>query len=151
LNDDANAVPNEPQQPDDSETSKPPYTRPIAELWDEAYDKLSKTNPGLIGGYENEVQKALKVEQLTPSKGQRHIQMKLSKILTQKIKNKEWMVKFKDRQFAVKDFVEPVASVVEWAKGFIDSAAQVSPQASVAWAGVCLLLPVSQTMMQPIL
>ncbi|PMD45652.1 hypothetical protein L207DRAFT_258385 [Hyaloscypha variabilis F] len=142
LNNDANAVPNEPQQPDDSETSKPPYTRPIAELWDEAYDELSKTNPGLIGGYENELKKALKVEQLTLSKGQRHIQMKkVVEDLTQKIKNKEWMVKFKDCQFAVKDFVEPVASVVEWAKGFIDSAVQVSPQASVAWAGVSLLLP----------
>lgn len=41
--------------------------------------------------------------------------------------------------------VEPVIGVVEWAKDYVGSALEPSPPASIAWAGVCLLLPVGST------
>lgn len=62
---------------------------------------------------------------------------------TDQIASDEWKVSFKGHEFAVKDFVQPVVSIVGWAKEFVTQAVQVSPQASIAWTGVCLLLPVS--------
>jgi hypothetical protein len=69
-------------------------------------------------------------------------------LLDQKIKEVEdgtWKIKFKDHEFVIKDLVEPVIGVVEWAKEYIGSALEPSPPASIAWAGVCLLLPVRAT------
>ena len=67
----------------------------------------------------------------------------LVKIKTEELEDSTWKVGFLGHQFAVKDFVEPVVSVVEWGKEYIGSAIEPSPPASIAWAGVCLLLPVS--------
>jgi hypothetical protein len=57
----------------------------------------------------------------------------------------EWKLKFKDHELAVKDLVEPVVGVVEWAKDYVGTALGPSPYGSLAWAGVCVLLPVSAT------
>jgi hypothetical protein len=67
-------------------------------------------------------------------------------ILDQKIEEIEdakWKVQFKDHEFVVKDLVEPVVAVLAWAQDFVGSALEPSPPGSIAWAGVCLLLPVS--------
>ena len=69
-------------------------------------------------------------------------------LLDQKIKAIEegkWKMKFKDNEFAVMDLVEPVVKVIGWAKEFVGSAIEPLPPGSIAWAGVCLLLPVSAT------
>ena len=57
----------------------------------------------------------------------------------------EWKLKDKDNELPVKDLVEPVIGVLEWAKDFVGSALESSPSGSLAWAGVCLLLPLSKT------
>lgn len=55
-----------------------------------------------------------------------------------------WKLKFGDStEVEVKDIVEPVLKVVDKANDFITNALDGSPQASIAWAGVSLLLPVS--------
>jgi hypothetical protein len=43
----------------------------------------------------------------------------------------------------VRDQVDRVAKVVIAAKDFIASAVSAEPHAALAWAGVCVLLPVS--------
>lgn len=68
------------------------------------------------------------------------------KILLEKkveeLESGQWKIGFQNNQFVVKDFIEPVVGVVSWAREYIGKAAQASPYSSVAWAGVCLLLPV---------
>lgn len=46
-----------------------------------------------------------------------------------------------------KDLVEPVMSVVGWAKDYAGGALEASVYGSIAWAGVCLLLPVGETLL----
>lgn len=44
-------------------------------------------------------------------------------------------------EFILKDQITQAAKLLLWAKDWIGDAVQVSPQASIAWAGVCLVLP----------
>ena len=132
-------------------------SRPIVELWDEAYDELSKKDRSLVADYEvqlsNSLVGAVALAGQAPAiafsrlgKVQRCQQMKV--LLVQKIKELdegEWKLKFKDHELAVKDLVEPVVGVIDWAKDFIGTALEPSPYGSIAWAGVCILLSVSAT------
>jgi hypothetical protein len=124
----------------------------IVELCDEAYDELTKKNKSLVADYEAQLSKSI-VAVVGPSstlfselgKVQRHQQMKV--LLDRRIEEiaaGQWKLKYKDHELAVKDLVEPVMGVLEWAKDFVGSALESSPSGSLAWAGVCLLLPVSK-------
>jgi hypothetical protein len=125
-------------------------SRPIIELWDEAYDDLAKKDKDLVTDYEAELSKTL--VWLVASSGalfsglgkiQRRDQMKA--VLENKIKEIEkdtWKLKFKNHELAVKDLVEPVVGIIDWAKDFVGDALEPSPYGSIAWAGVCVLLPV---------
>lgn len=65
-------------------------------------------------------------------------QMKL--IIDQKIKEADdgtWKLRFKDHELAVKDLIQPIVGVVEWAKDYVGTALETSPASSIAWAGVC--------------
>jgi hypothetical protein len=128
-------------------------SRPIVELWDEAYDELSKKDKSLVADYETQLSKSL-VGAVASSaiafsglgKIQRCQQMNV--LLVQKIQEIDegkWKLKFKDHELVVKDLVEPVVGVIDWAKDFVGTALEPSPYGSIAWAGVCVLLPVSAT------
>ncbi len=45
------------------------------------------------------------------------------------------------RTYVLKDQITQAAKVVEQLKGIIGEAVKVSPQASVAWAGICVVIP----------
>jgi hypothetical protein len=128
-------------------------SRPIVELWDEAYEELTIKDKSLVANYEVQLSKSL-VGAVASSailfsgleKIKRREQMKI--LLAEKIKEideGEWKLKFKDHELAVKDLVEPVVGVIDWAKDFVGNALEPSPYGSIAWAGVCVLLPVSET------
>jgi hypothetical protein len=55
----------------------------------------------------------------------------------------KWTVKLGDRSFAVRDQVDRVVKVVIAVKDFVSAQVSAEPHAAVAWAGVCILLPVS--------
>jgi hypothetical protein len=126
-------------------------SRPISELWDEAYEELYQKDKALVVEYEAQLSKSLvgavasaQASFSRLSKVQKRHQMKA--LLDQKIKEIEdgkWKMKFKDNEFAVMDLVEPVVKIIDWAKEFVGSALEPSPPGSIAWAGVCLMLPVS--------
>ena len=130
-------------------------SQPIVELWDEAYDELSKKDK--LADYEAQLSESLvgavalaghasAIAFPGLGKVQRCQQMKV--LLVQKIKEIDegkWKLKFKDHELVVKDLVEPVVGVIDWAKEFVDTALEPSPYGSIAWAGVCLLLQVSAT------
>jgi hypothetical protein len=139
------------------ESVKKLISRPIVELWDEAYDELSKKDKSLVADYEAQLSESLagavalagQASAIAFSglgKIQRCQQMKV--LLDQKVKEIDegkWKLKFKDHELVVKDLVEPVVSVIDWAKDFVGTALEPSPYGSIAWAGVCVLLPVSVT------
>ncbi|KAH8746502.1 hypothetical protein F5883DRAFT_700464, partial [Diaporthe sp. PMI_573] len=45
-------------------------------------------------------------------------------------------------EFGLKDQISQTAQFIKTVKGLVDEAVKVSPEASLAWAGVCVLLPV---------
>src|SRR5438045_1916667 len=70
----------------------------------------------------------------------------MNALLVQKIKEideGEWKLKFKNHELAVKDLVEPVEGVIDWAKDYVGTALESSSYGSITWAGGCVLLPVS--------
>lgn len=55
-----------------------------------------------------------------------------------------WMLKFgSSTEIDFKDIVEPVLGIIKRANNYITQALSGCPQASIAWAGISLLLPVS--------
>jgi hypothetical protein len=86
--------------------------RPIAELWDEAYQDLALQNMTLIDKYELLLAPGTDFDALDLT--QKRAKMKT--ILEEKIKSIEddaWKLKFKEHEFAIKDAVEPVVGVIE--------------------------------------
>ena len=128
-------------------------SRPIVELWDEAYDELSRKDKSLVADYEALLFKSLAEADGSSAmvlselgKVQRCQEMKvLLKRRIKEIGEGEWKLKYKDHELAVKDLVEPVVGVLDLAQNFVSTALESSPYGSIAWAGVCLLLPVSTT------
>lgn len=55
----------------------------------------------------------------------------------------KWKLNFIGHELVVKSVVRPVVGIIEYAKGYIGEALESSAIGSAAWAGVCLLLPVS--------
>lgn len=128
--------------------------RPISELWDEAFDNLYAKSESLVLEFDAILSKTLAGGIATGhvsvaafsglGKVQRRQQMEI--LLNQKIKDVEegsWKLSFKNHEFLVKDLVKPVVGVIEWAKDYVGSALETSPYGSLAWGGICLLLPVS--------
>ena len=44
-------------------------------------------------------------------------------------------------EFRITDQIAQAAELLEWAKDWIGSAVEASPQASLAWSGICLVMP----------
>jgi hypothetical protein len=135
---------------------------PIAELWNEAWDELKLKDAALVKKYEE------RIENVASRYSQLHAVMsamrtthksattfsglgkldraKVMKLLLmeriEELERGQWKVGFGNNQFAVKDFIKPVVGFIDWSKDYIGKAAEASPYASLAWAGVSLVLPV---------
>jgi hypothetical protein len=117
---------------------------PILELWNEAYEDLRAKQTVLITQYEQELAKTSTVSISDLSKDERCGQM--TAVLKQKleeVEDKRWKRNFMGHDLKVKDLVEPVVGVLDWANDYIATALSSNPYGSLAWAGVGLLLPVS--------
>lgn len=144
-------------------TAEAVVTAPIAELWGEAWEELRRKDAALVADYEEYINDVVLVSAKSlavmstmtvtqPSSrsfsslgaGQRGHTMKvlLEERITE-LDEERWKLKLGENQFAVKDLVEPVVGLINWSKDYIDSAVEASAYASVAWAGVSLMLPVS--------
>ena len=44
-------------------------------------------------------------------------------------------------EFVLEDQIAQAAKLVQWGKALIDEAVKASPEASMAWCGICLILP----------
>lgn len=123
---------------------------PIAELWNHAYELLREKDPKLIQKYETEI--SLHVSTMVGSTvamsglGKVRRQEQMEALIKQKIKEDEdgkWRIPLGDDRIAIRDLAGNVVSIVDWGKEFVGDALESSPYGSIAWAGVCLLLPVS--------
>ncbi|KAF8858160.1 hypothetical protein BDZ45DRAFT_802669 [Acephala macrosclerotiorum] len=122
----------------------------ISELWNEAYESLRTKEEKLVKDYEAilstniETAFGLTSDILSPrARVTRRDQME--RILKRKLaemKENEWRLRFNGLDIAFKDLAEPVLGIVSAADQYVTNALSANPYASIAWAGVSLILPI---------
>jgi hypothetical protein len=123
--------------------------RPIHELWNEAYDALRANEENLVKDYEATTYKNLgtmvsSTVALTGAKlGRENLMAIVLREKMEEVDENTWRLKFCGREVPIRDLAEPVVGIVKWADDYIGNAVSANPYASIAWAGVSLLLPVS--------
>ncbi|RWA09407.1 hypothetical protein EKO27_g5694 [Xylaria grammica] len=135
----------------------------IQSLWGRAYDALREENPQLLEKYEkllsedankaNTHHKSSNDEtsvQVTPLDDVGHDtkrqsqQAQLDAIISkglQRLEETKTTYTIAGREFVLGDQIAQTAEFVLWAKNLISEAVKQSPEASIAWAGVCMILP----------
>ena len=129
---------------------EPSSHEPIAELWNVAYEELKAKEGRLITEYEkclsynvsNVLGATVALSGLTKVQRREQMEMLVKRKVEEDEKGK-WKIPFGDDRIAVRDLAKPVVGIVSWAQEYVGDALQASPYGSLAWAGVCLLLPVS--------
>lgn len=69
-------------------------------------------------------------------------------LVRQKLKKDEvgnWRVTLGNDRIAIRDLAGCVVGIVDWGKEFVGDALKSFSYGSIAWVGVCLLLPVSNS------
>lgn len=140
-------VPSKPITPIGVDTK---IVTPIAELWNQAYEELRDKERKLINNYEKEINSSLSilVGQTVILSGVDKVsrRLQMEELVRRKLaddENGKWAIPLGDDRIAIRDLAGSVASIIDWGKSFVGEALQFSPYGSLAWAGVCLLLPVS--------
>lgn len=120
---------------------------PIRELWNQAYNDLRAKEENLVKDYEAALSGNL--TNVVPSESNigREVQMKMIlETKLEEVKENMWKLHFGASEVPVKDLVlQPVVGIIEWANQYINAAVSANPYASLAWAGVGLLLQVSNS------
>ncbi|KAK1775475.1 ankyrin repeat-containing domain protein [Copromyces sp. CBS 386.78] len=115
-------------------------------LWDRAYDTLRKDNAQLLEEYETLVSREVQSSESRkspepttplPNDSPRLRRLQLDKIIDQGLRRTDGRVAGCVDSSALASTAEFLSSI----KGFITQAVSASPEASVAWAAVCLVLP----------
>ncbi|PWY92996.1 hypothetical protein BO94DRAFT_583239 [Aspergillus sclerotioniger CBS 115572] len=109
-------------------------------LWDEAYAELEKEHPKLVHFYETDL--------LAGASDQSEVdldrQKQLATLVQSKLKTIEAHVGLSlgGSQIVVRDQARKVARMIVGVKDFISAAVSAEPHASLAWAGVLVLIPI---------
>ena len=134
------------------------------DLWDHAYEQLKAQNGQLVGQFEKLLAKSLRVSHASQALAsasffqgsklgspfakvgtlQRHTQM--MSILDEKIKiDEEAVRKFRvgGNEIVTRDQLDKVVKIIAAAKDFVGALVASDPHATLAWTGVCALLPVN--------
>lgn len=131
------------REPDGQSEMPPPSVR---ELWDVAYGRLQDEDTALVSSFEEGLRSDANPG-LTPSGSKvsrREMMEGILKVKMEKINEEVWKLRFGTTEVQVKDMVEPVLGVVNRMNQYINDALSSNPYASLAWAGVSLLLPVGR-------
>lgn len=111
---------------------------PKNDLWTRAYERLRTTNPDFLASFE-----AIIVSDSDESIG---LGERLSVVVAQKrdeMVSREWIVKFMNNKLKIREQLQHVAKVAEYARGFGSIIANIDPvHAGLPWAGINLLLTV---------
>jgi hypothetical protein len=57
--------------------------------------------------------------------------------------SKRWRIQLGNKSIGVSEQIDKTATIILFVKDFVCSAVSADPHAALAWAGVCVLLPVS--------
>jgi hypothetical protein len=131
----------------------------LTELWNEAYEELKDKEESLMKKYEDEMSK-----DMTTMLGSTSLALGASEVAVRRkeqmtvlvdkkvveAKKSAWKLKYGDHEILLRDLAEPVVNIINDAEKFVDGAVSANPYASIAWAGVSLLLPVSLEFRYPI-
>ncbi|KAJ5986958.1 hypothetical protein N7451_011323, partial [Penicillium sp. IBT 35674x] len=119
------------------------------DLWDEAYAILSVEDPELIEKYENILLNRVNgngdssQNHLAPAGSyQREEQLRqIAKNKIEEVELEQWQVKIGSHSEDFSGQFNKAVKIVVAAKDFVSSAVSAEPHAALAWAGVCLFLP----------
>ncbi|KJR83362.1 ankyrin repeat protein [Sporothrix schenckii 1099-18] len=118
-------------------------------LWDRAYEALKKDKQQLVREYEKllakEVQTANLASEAALQDSSRSLrQAQLTTVIDGGLKRmdeKTTKYTIAGHDFVLKEQIAQASKFLLWAKDWVGEAVQASPQASIAWAAVCLVLP----------
>lgn len=119
---------------------------PIRDLWKLAYDRLRKEDEQLIKNYEAKISKNLSASISEAIDSKISVRDQMDIVLRSKmdeVNQNSWKLRFGSSEVQVKDLAQPILGVVNWANEYMSGALTPNPCASMAWAGISLLLPVS--------
>ncbi|KAF5689262.1 WD domain-containing protein [Fusarium circinatum] len=126
-------------------------------LWNDAYDCLRRTDEQLIIAYEELLSRELRSEQGTyghvesesdnhidsQDVNHRHKQLQLIiKSGQQRAEEQKTTYTIFGKTFTVRDQASQAAEFVKSVKTIVDEAVKASPEAALAWAGICTVLPI---------
>ncbi len=129
---------------DDSMTKSEPA--PPRDLWDEAYKTLQGVNCKLVEQYEESIIRTDKEDAHLAPVGSFARQEQLSAVITRRLESIEKDQKsftMAGRRVILQEQLDKVIRIIMFAKDFVSSAVILEPHTALAWAGVCVLLPVS--------
>ncbi|KAL0944803.1 vegetative incompatibility protein het-e-1 [Colletotrichum truncatum] len=149
-------------------SGSPPSTVPVespelsenaASLWSRAYVALQSEDAKLVDEYEKLLSRELlqqalpgnlqhntsqignQIDNVDPDKRQQQLKSIMDRGL-QKIDEKQTKYTIFGTEFVLRDQISQTVNLVQSMKGVIDEAVKGSPEASLAWAGVSVLLPI---------
>ncbi|ETR98546.1 ankyrin, partial [Trichoderma reesei RUT C-30] len=117
---------------------------PIRHLWNLAYEKLRKEDGRLIDDYEAKIRNSLSAGVSCTIGSNVSMRDRMENILRNKMKevnDNAWKIRFGTSEVQFKDVADNILGVINWANEYITNALKPNPCASMAWAGVSLLLP----------
>lgn len=106
-------------------------------LWTRGYAQKKTDNPELIQAYELLITAEAGISPLDDYAGmQRLIEQQL-----QKVEDRQWKLQIGSQPIVIREQVGRLVRAIMFAKDFITPVLSSEPHASLAWAGVCLFLP----------
>ena len=120
------------------------------DLWDRAYESLreGKDSRKLMDAYEKILLSDFKDDHSFPAvaegTGTSKRERAMSALVERKVKTVEdarWKFQLGERTVEMKTHVDRIVKAILFAKDFVSSAVSAEPHAALAWAGVCMLLP----------
>ncbi|KAF3016862.1 hypothetical protein E8E14_012124 [Neopestalotiopsis sp. 37M] len=129
-------------------------------LWDRAYEALRVSDPKLVAEYETLLNKEIRAMDFaltgralnhnTISEGKalnsrgnfsRFDLEYMLKTASARLEEQKLKISMGSHELVVEEGVAKAANFALWVKDLVGKAVEASPQASFAWAGVCLVLP----------
>lgn len=134
--------------PTEKSSNSPQDTPHSVDIWELAYQRLSEKNPSLVKHYEQILvqEEAEDSQHDIVQQDITHSITRLTNLASKKLvtlDDSRLKIRLRSKTFVVKDGVDQVLTVVIAAKDFVSGIVTSEPHGAIAWAGVCVLLPVS--------
>ena len=129
-----------------SDAATPLELVPPRDLWDEAYEVLRGTDSKLVEQYEETIMQENQDNTHLAPVGSLARQEQLSAVVTRRLDSIEKDQKsfiVAGKRVVLQEQLNKFVRVVMFARNFVSQAVSAEPHAALAWAGVCVLLPVS--------